>query len=251
MAQDAEGWLTAAAALALLKPAMGEYTAKMTICARANAGLIQARAQRFIRDGRARDGVEIPAEFWWARGHEALEQNWKSGDFETWIKQRIHLKAYGVSFLRSQIEAIVPHQPSFPDRGPTGWKQVDRALETAHTELSTSRHEEDYQVIGLRCREIIISLGQAVYDPAVHKTLDGVKPSNTDAGRMIEAFLETVASGGSNEDIRRHARAALKLTNNLQHKRTADFRAAALCLEATSSVANILAILDGRRDPKS
>lgn len=251
MAQDAEEWLPAATALALLEPTMGEYTAAMTICARAHAGLIRARAQRFIKDGRASDDVEIPAEFWWARGHEALEQNWKAGDFETWIDRRIHLKAYGVSFLRAQIETIVPHMPAFPARGPTGWKRVDRVLEAAHTQLSESQHEEDYQAIGLRCREIIISLGQAVYNPTVHKTLDGIEPSETDARRMIEAFVATAASGDSNEYIRGHARAALKLAVHLQHKRTADFKAAALCLEATSSVANILAILSGRRDQRS
>jgi hypothetical protein len=155
--------------------------------------------------------------------------------------------------LRSAIEELLPHQPlpPFPAREPTGWDRVDRTLETANKQLSESRHEEDYQTIGLLCREIIISLGQAVYDPAVHKSSDKVLLSKTDGGRMIEAFLEIAAAGSSKEDIRRHARAALQLTNNLQHKRTADFRAAALCLEATSSVANILAILDGRRDPKS
>jgi hypothetical protein len=252
MAQDAEEWLPASAALALLEPTMGRYTATMTICARAHDGLIRARAKRFIRgSARAADDVEIPAAFWWARGHGALKQNWKAGDFETWIDQRTHLKAYGVSFLRSQIEEIIPHKslPPFPAREPTGWERVDRTLETAHTQLFEGRHEEDYQAVGLHCREIIISLGQAVYDPAIHKSRDGVVPSEADGGRMIEAFLATAASGGSNEDIRRHARAALNLALHLQHKRTADFRAAALCLEATSSLANILAILIGRRDP--
>lgn len=95
---------------------------------------------------------------------------------------------------------------------------------------------------------MLISLGQAVYDPAVHASPDGVSPSTTDAGRMIEAFFAQAASGGSNENVRRHAKAALQLAVELQHRRTADFRAAALCLEATSSVANIVAILSGQRD---
>jgi hypothetical protein len=141
--------------------------------------------------------------------------------------------------------------PSFPTREPTGWDRVDRVLEKAHTQLSESRHEEDYQAVGLSCREIIISLGQAVYDPALHKHPDGTVPSGADGGRMIEAFLDAATEGGSNEYTRKHARAALNLAVHLQHKRTANFKAAALCLEATSSVANILAILVGRRDPKS
>jgi hypothetical protein len=262
MAQDAEEWLTAAAALALLEPIFGGEAA-ITICTHAHDGLIRARARRFISEqqshrhatpvSRVLDDAEVPATFWWAEGHEALTQNWKAGYFETWIESRIHLKAYGVSFLRSQIEALVPHQPmpSFPARGPTGWKRADRALEKAHAQVLEAQHEEDYQAVGHLCREIIISLGEAVYDPAIHSPSDGAKISKADAAGMIEAFLATAAAGGSKEDIRRHARAALDLTNNLQHKRTADFRTAALCLEATSSVANILAILDGRRDLKN
>ncbi len=65
---------------------------------------------------------------------------------------------------------------------------------------------------------------------------------------MIEAFFAHASQGSSNENVRRHAKAALKLAVELQHRRTADFREAALCLEATSSVTNIVAILAGRRD---
>jgi hypothetical protein len=35
----------------------------------------------------------------------------------------------------------------------------------------------------------------------------------------------------------------------LQHKRTADFRHAALCAEATAAVINLVAIVSGQRDP--
>ena len=75
-------------------------------------------------------------------------------------------------------------------------------------------------------------------------------PSETDAGRMIEAFFATAAAGGSSENIRRHARASLQLAVELLHKRTAHFRTGALCLEVTVSVVNILTILSGRRDPE-
>ncbi len=77
----------------------------------------------------------------------------------------------------------------------------------------------------------------------------GVKPSETDAKRMLEAFLEIELSGATNEDARAHARAALRLSPAPQHKRTADFRTAALCAKATFLVINIVAILGGRRTP--
>lgn len=47
----------------------------------------------------------------------------------------------------------------------------------------------------------------------------------------------------------KHARAAVDRAVELQHHRTASFRPAALCVEATSSVVNVIAILAGKRDP--
>jgi hypothetical protein len=86
--------------------------------------------------------------------------------------------------------------------------------------------------------------------PDLHPTIDGVEPSDTDAKRMLEAYIMNELAGGRNEAARRHAKAALDLANDLQHRRTAGFRDAALCAEATSAVVNLLAIVSGRRDPK-
>ena len=107
--KDKEQWITAAETLRLLTPVFdSEYAAKMTICQRAHAGLIRARAERFIIDDQSAGSRKIPEDFWWAEGHTALEQNWTSGDFATWIKQKTRLRAFGVSFLRIDIERLVP-----------------------------------------------------------------------------------------------------------------------------------------------
>ena len=58
-----------------------------TICTRAHAGLIKARAKLFISFGEEHTDFEVPREFWWAEGGTALKQNWVSGDFETWVKR--------------------------------------------------------------------------------------------------------------------------------------------------------------------
>ena len=70
--------------------------------------MIKARAKRFIHDGRSADNVDIPAEFWWAEGGAALTQDWTTGCFYTWIKQRVRLQAFGVTFRRSDIERAKP-----------------------------------------------------------------------------------------------------------------------------------------------
>lgn len=130
---------------------------------------------------------------------------------------------------------------------PTGWEKVDRQRQEARLRLDEARNEEQFQAVGLLCREVLISVAQEVFDPATHPTTDGVTPSATDADRMLGAFLASELSGSANAEARAHAKASLKLALALQHKRTADGRMAALCFEATTSVVNIVAILSDRR----
>lgn len=132
---------------------------------------------------------------------------------------------------------------------PTRWTKVDRGIDEARNRLAAAQNEEQYQAVGLLCREILISLGQTVYDPELHPTLDGVAISATDAKRMLDAYIAYTLNGSSHETSRRHARAAVDLANEVQHRRTATFREAALCAEATTSVVNLIAIISGRRDP--
>jgi hypothetical protein len=111
--ESKEEWIKAAEAVRLLKPAFGTYNARMTICKRAHSGMLRSRAQRLMVDGKKRDDFEIPKEFWWAEGHHALEQNWAAGDFETWVHNgKRHLEAFGVSFLRGEIEKLIPNVPA-------------------------------------------------------------------------------------------------------------------------------------------
>lgn len=130
---------------------------------------------------------------------------------------------------------------------PTGWQKVDRQLQEVRLRLDTATSEEQYQAVGLLCREVLISVAQEVYGPNRHQHQGAVAPSETDAARMLEAFFAANLAGSSNEESRAHAKAALRLALALQHRRTADFCMAALCAEATSSVVNILAVLAGRR----
>jgi hypothetical protein len=141
--------------------------------------------------------------------------------------------------------AAIATRSSIPSlhRQPTGWDRVDRTLEKARTALDAASAEEDWQAIGLLCREATISLAQAVYDPALHEPLDGVAPSPTDANRMLEAYIAHVFPGPSNKEVRAHFRASLALALNLQHRRTATHQLAALCIEATSSTVSVISII--------
>lgn len=130
------------------------------------------------------------------------------------------------------------------DLKPPQWRKVYRSLDEAKNRLGEASTEEQFQAVGIICRETLISLAQIVYDPTKHAP-GSITPSKTDAKRMLDTFLSHELAGHSNEAARRQAKATLDLANNLQHRRTAGYRDAALCVEATTSVVNTVTLLSG------
>jgi hypothetical protein len=167
---------------------------------------------------------------------------WSSGDMPRYRDRRTFVAGL-INPLLTRLKSNVA-----PEYEPTGWLKVDRQIAEMRNRLSSAATEEQSQAVGLICREALISAAQVVYKAESHPTLDGVTPSKTDAKRMLEAYIAVEIGGGSNDEIRKHARSALDLSLNLQHKRTATFRDASICAVATVSVIHILAIVAGRRD---
>lgn len=174
---------------------------------------------------------------------------WSSGDLPTYQSRRIYISnLYNTLIDEIHRRQVLVGSELFEE--PTGWNRVDRGIDKIRGKLESSTNEEDYQTVGLLCRESLISLAQAVYNPEVHIHPDGIEMSNTDAKKMLESYLLTELPGSPNEEIRRYAKAALDLANGLQHRRTASFRQAAMCAEATISLTNLIAIVSGIRDQR-
>ncbi|MEO1656715.1 MAG: hypothetical protein AAFR65_03255 [Pseudomonadota bacterium] len=135
LAASRGGWITARDAMNLAKKELGsEHGGALAICGRAYAGLIQGVARRYHSDVPIRrleqpdgsiiadyelDHFAVPAKFWWAKGWEALEQNWVSGDFSTWLEKKHQLKAYGVRFFRDDIVELFPKAADETTEQPT------------------------------------------------------------------------------------------------------------------------------------
>lgn len=194
-----------------------------------------------VREELDKRGIELKIPFvdlweWYGR--------FSSGDFPTWRSRRIFVS----ELTNAQLSAL--SKPAGAARfEATGWERVDRAVGEIRRRLAEARVEEHYQAVGMLCREALISLAQEVYDPAQHPSEDDVKPSPTDFKRMLGAYIAVELGGGANKIVRAHARAAFDLANELQHSRTASFREAALCAEATAGIINVIAIVSGRRNP--
>ena len=189
----------------------------------------------------ARRGIINPITFgslwdWYGR--------WSSGDLPTYQSRR--------SFLSDLINPLINviQTGRVEEHQPTGWQRVDRTVGEIRDGLAAATNEEQFQAVGFLCRDVIISLAQSVYEEGRHPSSDGVKPSATDGNRMLEAYIGVELAGGANEEVRLHAKAALRLANALTHRRTATFRDAAMCVEASTTIINIIAIADGKRDPQ-
>ncbi len=132
---------------------------------------------------------------------------------------------------------------------PTGWARVDRSMSEARNRLAGARSEEQWQAVGLICREVLITVAQEVHCPDRHPIEGADAVSPTDFKRLIEAYLSIELAGSAAKEARRHARSALDLALRLQHLRTATYRDAAICVEATAAVVSVVAIVHGERDP--
>lgn len=190
----------------------------------------------------ARRKIENPIVFgdlweWYGR--------WKTGDLPSYESRRV--------YIRNMIDPLVRklqigREEEFT---PTGWSRVDRNVEEMREVLGYASTEEQFQTVGLVAREALISLAQAVYDSTKHPPLDSnIIISNTDAKRMLESYL-AVELAAESQEVRSHVRSALNLALKLQHSRTATFRIASMCAEATTAVINLIAIISGQRDPKN
>lgn len=132
----ADQWIDAATALDLIKN-------PLAICERCHAGLIRTRANVLKRDEEELRDVEVPRGFWWAEGHAALEQNWTTGDFSTWIDNH-HARAFGISFALDDMLALVPFDQHAATRrrlsvaGNPDWVSAQEARRFAYSEAGIS-----------------------------------------------------------------------------------------------------------------
>lgn len=128
----------------------------------------------------------------------------------------------------------------------TGWDKVKKSVELIKNSIYEAETSEEFQGIGLLCRETIISLAQSVYIEEKHNSDTTIKISPTDAKRMLDGFIIVELSGGSNEDFRRYARSSLDLANKLTHKRTATNLEASLCTISTFSLINFIGAISSK-----
>ncbi len=126
---------------------------------------------------------------------------------------------------------------------PTLWEKVDRQVTEMRDQLARAESEEGYQAVGHLGREVMISLAQAVIDPAEAVSEDGKAPSKTDAAGLLDAYIGKTLSGGGNEALRKAVREVVKATSAVLHDRRATAKDASLIAELVSTCVRLMHIL--------
>jgi hypothetical protein len=166
---------------------------------------------------------------------------WSSGEMPQYRDRR----AYVIELFKDTLEQLENHDNSTElEIELTGWDRIERSIGEVRLRLGEAQSEEQFQSVGLLCRETIISLGQEVFDKDNHPTLDGVEPSETDSKRMLDAYIGAILPGSENEGLRRYAKSTNALANELTHKRTATMKLAKLCASSTINLVNLVRILE-------
>ena len=120
-------WIFAHVALARLIPLLGEHGAKSALIKRAHADIIRTKAKQLTREQLYGEKMvsydaEVPPRFYWAETGGALTANWRSGDFESHVKDpllNVKWSVIGLQFdLRGvqelESECSPPRQASAP-----------------------------------------------------------------------------------------------------------------------------------------
>jgi len=169
---------------------------------------------------------------------------WKN-DFPTYQERRVFINDMYKELINSLSEVentrIVDVKVDL-----SNWEKINRSIFEITKREQQAQNEEQFQAVGMLCRELIITLAQTVYNSEKHQSIDGTEISKTDAKRMLEAYISVVLAGNDSEDLRSYAKVTNRLANALTHKRTATKKEMMLCTSATLALINFVGILENK-----
>lgn len=124
-----------------------------------------------------------------------------SKDLPTYRSRREYLSdLFRPTLAQLRTRPGAARQPLF--NAATGWPAIDRGQVQMRQLLERAQSAQQFQSVGLHCRELLITLAQTVFDAERHPTTDEQKTSATDAKRMLEAYIASELTGSSNEELR-------------------------------------------------
>lgn len=168
-----------------------------------------------------------------------------SSSFPTFSQRRSYLNGLYDPLIKTLLSADNHDQLSI-SVDLSEWQRIERSINEIRRRQTEAQSEEQFQSIGLLCRETIISLAQVVFDKSLHQSPDGTVIGETDAKRMLESYIQTECTGSSGTTLRKYMRSTIDLANELTHKRSATQKDVSICVIATITLVNLIGIIAGK-----
>lgn len=152
------------------------------------------------------------------------------------------------------VGIVLAHRNAPPEEGDEALRIAGpwRRWQEAAGELNDAVEQEDFQSVGVRCREALLSLTAELGSPAMVPVGESA-PKKADFVHWSERIADHAAGGGSLADIRSHlkmtAKSAWDLSGWLTHSKTASRSEAAIVLDAVTHVLTVFtsAVFDKER----
>ena len=116
-----------------------------------------------------------------------------------------------------------------------------RKLKNIASLIDVAKEIEDFQAIGVQCREILIELGNTIYQPEMSGVEEQPKASNFK--KKAELFAAFYLSGSEYSDYRiwinKLSESTWDYTNKITHSQTATFYEASTCVTLTTSLVSV------------
>lgn len=110
--------------------------------------------------------------------------------------------------------------------------QLFRKLKSVTALIDTAKEIEDFQAIGVQCRETLIELGNYIYEPMMAGTEE--QPQASNFKRKTELFTQFYLKGSENSDyrgiIKKLTEATWDYANKITHSRSATYYEASTCV---------------------
>lgn len=122
----------------------------------------------------------------------------------------------------------------------TGWSRVDAEINELRRHFGAARSAQDYRNIGNDCVAVLERLSEALFDPELHLKEGEQVPPVANTKVRLGRFVEHAASGPTNAEIRKLARAAIELAQAVKHQSEPTRRNAGIAADSVILLANLL-----------
>lgn len=203
----------------------------------------------------------VKSESVFGRRHDAWDVHTNETDSRWWViteptnlysQHEFPSLDYTISFHIGVMARVASRDAKAgPDAQRDRFKSAWRRLENAHESLDGAAEAEDFQAVGMRCREALVDVAKSLQG-AVSLEAGTEEPKAADFKGWLTHLAAHFATGKRNEHVRGYLNNAGKevwqLASWLTHTATASIHDARIVVEATTAFVTLLGLVVMRHE---